>query len=162
MGMRTLFSQPFLQKHITDFPDPVACDACLSFAIRRPDPQAVKMLLALGVSPHGLPLGQSSAQVAIRNDLADITPLGLSIKMMKLTAEDSPDLFSRNTQVALLLIDAGASLNVRCMTIYPFTVADFAWSLSPEVLSDFESAAEARELRRALGHTPVQPGARRI
>ncbi len=162
MSMKNFFTHPFLQRQITAFPDPVACAACLAFAIRKPDPQAVRMLLALGISANGLPLAPPGNKYLIKDDLSEMVPIGLSIKMMKLVSDEYPELLCRHTQVALLLIDAGAPLNVQCMSHYPFTVRDYAWSLSPEVLADFEAAAEAREIRRAIGQTASLSCTRRI
>lgn len=162
MSMKNFFTHHFLQKQITAFPDPSACAACLAFAIRKPDPQAVRMLLALGISANGHPLGLPGNQFAIKDDLSEIRPLGLSIKMMKLVGDEYPDLFRLHAQVAYLLIEADARLNEQCMSHYPFTVRDYAWSLSPEVLDDFEAAVEAREIRRATEHSASPSCARRI
>lgn len=162
MGMKNLFTHPFLQRQITAFPDPVACAACLAFAIRKPDPQAVRLLLAFGISANGLPLAPPDNKYLIKDDLSEMVPIGLSIKMMKLVSDEYPDLFRLHAQVAFLLIDAGAPLNVQCMSHYPFTVADYAWSLAPEVLADFEAAVEAREIRRAIGQSASLSGTRRI
>ncbi len=118
MSMKNFFTHHFLQKQITAFPDPSACAACLAFAIRKPDPQAVRMLLAFGISANGHPFGSPGNQFAIKDDLSEIRPLGLSIKMMKLVGDEYPDLFRLHAQVAFLLIEADARLNAQCPAIF--------------------------------------------
>jgi hypothetical protein len=141
-----LFADLWMERRILDFDNPSTRALCLMRAIRRPDPQAVRILLGLGASPNALAPGGVQKMGGFDGE---IPPLHLAANLLVLTRDDE-GLRRKHMENIVSLALAGANLDVSCFPDADYTLRCHMDDRCSEALAAIEVAQEAHALRALL------------
>lgn len=153
-----LFAAPWMQGQMRNFDDPRSRALCLMAAIRRPDPQAVRILLGLGASPH--PLWPGGVQKMDGFD-GEMPPLLIAVKLLVLTRDDER-LRRQHIESIVALAMAGADIDLACYPDPDYTLRVLMQDRCPEALAAIEVEREGYALRALLDDDAPAGWVRRV